>query len=161
MSPTAVNARQVAIDIAPDGAVYVVWSQFVDGVRGVALTHLSEDGWSDTEILTTGPAEDPVVATDSEGRVFVAWSSAGEIIARRLERGEWGSPEKIGLGASPTLSSGEAVSIGWVRPDGDDFEIAFFNLSEIETSRFTPIVIGAAVVTVILAALILRRRRRS
>jgi hypothetical protein len=164
MSPTAVNARQVSIDIAPDGTVYLVWSQFVDGVRGIAFTHLAEDGWSDTEFLTAGPAEDPVVATDPEGRVFVAWSSAGEIIVRRLERGGWGSPEKIGLGTSPTLSSDEAVSIGWVRPDGDGFEIAFFDLSEVDTTRFTRIVIGAAAVatavTVILAALILRRRRR-
>jgi hypothetical protein len=102
-----------------------------------------------------------VVATDAEGRVFVAWSSAGEIIVRRLEQGEWGSPEKIGLGTSPTLSSDDPVSIGWVRPDGDGFEIAFFDLSEIETVSFTRIFVGATAVAVVLAALILRRRRRA
>jgi hypothetical protein len=161
ISPTAVNARQVAIDIASDGTVYLVWSQFVDGVRGIALAHRAQDAWSDTEFLTTGPAADPVLATDSEGNVFVAWTSAGEIILRRLERGTWGAPEKIGFGASPTISSGESVSIAWTRPDGADYEIAFFDISEIGTTRFVPMFIGVAALTVILAALILGRRRRA
>jgi hypothetical protein len=161
MSPIAVNARQVSIDIAPDGTVYLVWSQFVDGVRGIALAHRAQDAWSDTEFLTTGPAADPVLATDSEGNVFVAWTSAGEIILRRLERGTWGAPEKIGFGASPTISSGESVSIAWTRPDGAVYEIAFFDISEIGTTRFVPMFIGVAALTVILAALILGRRRRA
>lgn len=157
ISPTAVNARQVSIDIAPDGTVYLVWSQFVDGVRGIAFAHLAEDGWSDTEFLTAGPAEDPVLAVDSVENIFVAWSSAGEIILRRLEQGTWGSPEKIGLGASPTLASDEPVTMAWTRPDGDGYEIAFFRLAESETTRFVPMFIGA----IALAALILGRRRRA
>ncbi len=71
---------------APDGTMYLVWSGFRDSPDGgmpqsdILLRRFDGSGWG-PEVSLTDSAEDdwePAVATDSEGRAWVAWDSYRE-----------------------------------------------------------------------------------
>jgi hypothetical protein len=129
ISPISSTAKQVSIDAGPDGTVYLVWSQLRDDLNAIAFTRETNGSWEDTEYLSERFSSDPVVATDAESNVFVAWVSDNKIILRRWDGTEWGSPEKIGVGTSPTLASGNPVTIAWTRPTATDFELVVTQLS--------------------------------
>lgn len=161
ISPTDLNATQVAIDIAPDDAVYLVWGQFQAGVPAIAFARLDGDGWSAVEFLTQGPAADPVLTTDSEGNAVVAWSAGDQIVARRFDGERWLPPEDLGRGASPTFASSERVMMAWTRPAGAGYELVVSDLPASREATAVPVIIGSTALALILAAFALRRRRRT
>jgi hypothetical protein len=129
VSATPANAKQVSINIGPDDTLYLTWGQLTDGVNSIAFARQVAGSLAESELLSPGPAEDPVVATDSESNVFVAWTSDNEIILRRWDGAQWGSLETIGVGSSPTLASGNPVTVAWTRPTETGFEIVVTDVS--------------------------------
>ena len=117
--------------------------------------------WSDVEFLTQGPAADPVLTTDVEGNVIVAWSADDDIIVLRWEGSRWGSRELVGSGFSPTFASGEGLTIAWTRPTGSGYELVVTDLPAAGETSPVPVFIGAGALAVIFAALMLRRRSQS
>jgi hypothetical protein len=129
LSPSSSNGKQVSIDIGPDGTVYLVWGQLRDELDTVAFARQTDGSWEDTEYLSEGFASNPVVGIDAESNVFVAWASDNKIILRRWDGSEWTPPEEVGGGGSPTLASGDPVTLAWTRPTSAGYELVVTHLS--------------------------------
>lgn len=129
VSASPANAKQVAINIGFDDTVNLTWGQLRGGVNAIAFARQVSGSLADSELLSPGPAEDPVVATDSESNVFVAWASDNNVILRSWDGSQWGPPETIGQGRSPTFVSGDPVTIAWTRPTETGFEIVVTDVS--------------------------------
>jgi hypothetical protein len=163
ISPTDASAKQVSIDIAPNGTIHLVWGQFQGGSTGVGFARFVDGVWSDAEFLTEGPATDPVLATDSAGNAIVAWSADDEIVVRRFDGSQWQLPETIGPGSWPTFASDDAVTIAWTRQADGGYEVVVTDLFDVETNWQVPllVIIVATAIIVITAAVMLSRRRGS
>ena len=162
VSPFESNATGVAMDVAPNGAVHLVWEQVTGDDLGVAYSRLQDGAWSEIEILSERGARDPVIASDDAGRVVVVWSRRGEIESRLLE-GEWGTATPLGPGAHPVLLAGEVVRAAWTWPSGGGHDIVVGTLDiGVGAGRSTlPFVLAGAVVglAAVVALVLLRRRR--
>ena len=154
------NATGVAMDVAPDGTVHLVWEQVTGADLGVAYSRLQSEGWSEIEILSERGARDPVIASDDAGRVFAAWSRDGEIESRLLEGG-WGPATSLGPGAHPSLLAGEVVRAAWTRPSGGWHEIVIGTLGGVvgDGPGILPLVVTVVALALAAVALAFLRRR--
>jgi hypothetical protein len=114
ISTPAQTATGVSIDAAADGTVHLVWEQANGDSFGVGYARLVDGTWSQPEMLSEQVSQDPVVASDSSGRIVAVWSEDGEIKAR-VRDDAWSDTADLGPGTNPTSLSGDRVLVGWTR----------------------------------------------
>ncbi len=157
VSPPTDNAVAVSMDIGPEGTVHMVWQQFRGDIPGIAYAAFRDGEWTDPEVVAAGPAANPVVASEADGRVVAAWSTGAGVEARR-RNGSWSSPIVLGAGDHPALLPGDPVHVLWTRPRGNAFELAFAPATF--PSGPSGLVIAAIAVVVVSGGLLLLRRRK-
>jgi hypothetical protein len=98
-----------AVAVAGDGSVVVVWSELHDGNWDLYSRSYQpgRQTWSDRKRLTTNPSTDadPVLATASDGRVWMAWQAWVE-----GQADIWLAPVDTG---SPPLNVSETKANEW------------------------------------------------
>ncbi len=158
VSPATGNAVAVSMDVGPDGTVHLVWQHFRGDVPGIAYAAFRDGAWTAPDLVAAGPAANPVVAAEADGRVVAAWSTEAGVEARRWD-GSWSEPITLGAGDHPALLPGDPVHVLWTRPRGDTYELAFAPATF--PSRFSPLVIAVVAVAVAGGGVLLLRRLRS
>lgn len=158
ISLVAKTSTGVSIDAAGDGTVHLVWEQADGDEFGVGYARLADGQWSAPEMLSDVVSQDPVVASDSSGRVIVAWSEDGEIKAR-FRDGAWSETTSLGPGTNPTSVSGDRVLLAWTRQAGSGHEVV---TSYVETGSAggpsnIAVLVAAGALVVVGAVLLLRR----
>jgi len=146
ISPAASNAKQVAIAVRPDGSVYLVWSQLEDDGSTIDLARNVGGAWTDTEVLASGQVADPVLGTDPEGNIIIAWADGNDVVVQRSSDGVLESPTVVGQGGAPTLASGGRPTIAWTRWNGTSYEVV---VSDIEGSSGIPMAVVISVVAIL------------
>ncbi len=143
ISTRSQTATGVSIEVGAGGTIHLVWEQ-TDGISvGVAYSRYDGNGWAAQEAVSSAFSQDPVVAVDDEGRVYVLWSEEDRIKGRVWDDG-WSAPSDLGPGTNPSLLSGDRVLAAWTRPAADSHEVvtSFIDL-DVSVSR-SQIALGVA-----------------
>jgi len=131
----------VAMAVDGDGRLWIVWAANVeDNWDLYALvqqdTTRQDTGWPKPVRVTTQSGSDfnPVLSTDSESRVWVAWQSFGEddsdVYAARQEGDAFGEPQQIAASSAndwlPAIaaSTDGRVAVAWDSYDRGNYDVA-------------------------------------
>ncbi len=129
------DASSVAMAVGRDDAIYLVWERHESaGTRIFFATR--DQRWSEQQALSTAgkAADDPSIAVDARGRVYVAWASEGQIhLTRRNRTGQWLGVDLVtaeGRNDHPILaSSGDNVDLLWTQQVGEERRVVFATLA--------------------------------
>lgn len=123
------DASSVAMAIGPTGTIYLVWERHESNGTRIYFAERTER-WTPQQPLSADgqPADDPSVAVDARGEVYVAWTSQGTIhLTRRTQ--QWLGVDRVsaeGHSSHPILASrGEGVDLIWTQRVGDDRRLLF------------------------------------
>jgi LPXTG-motif cell wall-anchored protein len=156
------SATGVAIAVAPDG-VHMVWESTEDGSTLILHARTEGEEWSSPEELASGVNEDPVIAVDGDGLVYVLWSSDDRIMGTVYDGG-WSETVDLGRGTNPTLlgSDGDRpVVAAWTRSAGTAYEVVAGPLEMASTGNKADLLLIAAALALLGAGAYLAVRRRS
>jgi len=156
VSPPGTTATGVALAVGSDGVVHMVWEQTAGHAIGVGYSRNEGSGWSPLESLSTTFSEDPVVALDGDGRVYVLWSQEGRIMGRVFDGG-WSESADLGRGTNPTVLGGDTVVAAWTAPAGDSNQVVTARLRVESRGPSRQAVLVALVLVTTGVALALRR----
>ncbi len=160
------DASSVAMAIDHNDTVYLVWERHEATGTRIYFAERNQR-WSTQEPLSVAGrrAENPSVAVDDRGKVYVAWASEGAIHLTRRTRA-WQGADRIsaeGHNDHPILASnGEGVDLVWTQLAGTDRRLLYVTLGTRDgtASLRLPPVWGTLILVTLLMFAVWQWRRR-
>lgn len=137
VSPTGQDVMRTAVAVDGSGRVWVVWSAQRDGNFDLFARVFEGGKWTAGEMRVTSNAGqdlNPVAATDSSGRVWIAWQAYRqgnlEILAAAQDGARFGAEQRVSFSAAsdwdPSIAAagqGGEVAIAWDTYDKGDYDV--------------------------------------
>ncbi len=129
------DIAQPTLAVGPDGNVFAIWQQTVDGSQNIWKNHFDGKEWTGAQLLEApknGSSRDPDIAFDEAGNALVVWAKSDNvrtnIVAKRYDNSSktWGDTIAIEKNNSsnailPKVAfdpTGRATVV-WIQADAD------------------------------------------